>query len=170
MSGSTKCGLVLLCMFMALSGGIVFGEKGTMIGKAAPLNGLNSNNLDAVESNTNVTDAADAGSAIIDSVAYGKMSQLMEIKNNETSALDLTGWKLEVQNKTVYTFPKYILDVNARVKVHSGAGKDSKTDLYTMADILTKADDEVSLLDATGKVIDASEELKSEPADSPNDA
>jgi hypothetical protein len=170
MSGSTKCGLVLLCMFMALSVGVVFGDKGTIIGKAALMNGLNLNNLAAVKSNLDVADAADASSAIIDNVTYSKMSQLVEIKNNETSAQDLTGWKLEVQNKTVYTFPKYMLGVNAKVKVHSGAGKDSKTDLYTMAGILTKADDEVSLLDATGKVIDASEELKSEPSDSPNDA
>jgi competence protein ComEC len=170
MSGSTKCGLVLLCMFTALSVGVVFGDKGTIIGKAAPMNGLNSNNLAAIDSNTNVTDAADAGSAIIDNVTYGKMSQLVEIKNNETSALDLTGWKLEVQNKTVYTFPKYMLGVNAKINVHSGAGKDSKTDLYTMTSMLTKADDEVSLLDSMGKVIDASEELKNETSDSPNDA
>jgi hypothetical protein len=169
MNGSIKCGLVLLCMFIALSVGVVFGEKGTMIGKATPMNGMNVNNLAAVKSNPDVADAADANSAIIDNVTYSKMSQLVEIKNNETSAQDLTGWKLEVQNKTVYTFPKYILDVNAKVKVHSEAGKDSKTDLYAMAAILTKASDEVSLLDATGKVISASEELK-EASDSPSDA
>ena len=159
MNGSMKCGLVLLCLFIALSVGVVFGEKGTMIGKAMPMNGAS----------PNVADAADANSAIIDNVTYSKTSQSVEIKNNETSAQDLAGWKLEVQNKTVYTFPKYILDVNAKVKVHSEAGKDSKTDLYAMATILTKANDEVSLLDATGKVISTSEELK-EASDSTSDA
>lgn len=154
---------------MALSMGAVFGEKGTIIGKATSMNGLNLNNVAAVESNPDVADAADANSAIIDNVTYSKTSQLVEIKNNETSALDLTGWKLEVLNKTVYTFPKYMLDVNAKVKVHSEPGKDSKTDLYAMATILTKADDEVSLLDVTGKVISASEELK-EASDSTSDA
>ena len=156
-------------MLMALSVGAVFGEKGTMIGKATSMNGLNVDNLAAVKSNPDVADAADANSAIIDNVTYSKMSQSVEIKNNETSAQDLTGWKLEVQNKTVYTFPKYMLDVNAKVKVHSGPGKDSKTDLYAMAAILTKATDEVSLLDATEKVISASEESK-EASDSPSDA
>jgi hypothetical protein len=154
-----KCGLVLLCLFIALSVGVVFGEKGTMIGKAMPM----------VGTSPNVADAADANSAIIDNVTYSITSQSVEIKNNETSAQDLAGWKLEVQNKTVYTFPKYILDVNAKVKVHSEAGKDSKTDLYAKATILTKANDEVSLLDATGKVISASEELK-EASDSTSDA
>ena len=169
MNSSMKCGLVLFCMLMALSVGAVYGEKGTMIGKAMSMNGMNVNNLAAVKSNPDVADAADANSAIIDNVTYSKMSQSVEIKNNETSAQDLTGWKLEVQNKTVYTFPKYMLDVNAKVKVHSEAGKDSKTDLYAMAAILTKATDEVSLLDATGKVISASEESK-EASDSPSDA
>jgi hypothetical protein len=161
MNVSMKCGLALLCLLIALSVGVVFGEKGTMIGKTMQMNG----------SSPDVADAADANSVIIDNVTYNIMSQIVEIKNNETSAQDLTGWKLAVQNKTVYTytFPKYILDVNSKVKVHSGVGKDSKTDLYAMAAILTKASDEVSLLDATGKVISTSEELN-EASDSPSDA
>ena len=169
MKRSMKCGLVLLTILMALSVGVAFGEKDTATTKVTSTNEMNSNNVAAVESNPDVADAADANSAIIDSVTYNKTSQLVEIKNNETSAQDLRGWKLDVQNKTVYTFPKYILDVNAKVKVHSGMGKDSKTDLYAMAAILTKADDEVALLDVTGNVISTSEE-SAEASDSPNDA
>jgi hypothetical protein len=166
MNRSLKCGLVLLCIFVALSAGGVFGEKSTTASTMAQ-----SNAMSAIKAGSNATapDAADANSAIIYSVIYSKTSQSIEIKNNETSALDLTGWKLEVQNKTVYAFPKYSLGVNATVKVHSGLGKNSKTDLYAVATLLTKPDDEVSLLDATGTVISTSEESK-EVLDSANDA
>jgi hypothetical protein len=158
--------LVLLCVFMALFICGAFGENST-----APSTMAQSNAMSAIKagSNANAPDAADANSAIIDSVTYSKTSQSVEIKNNETSALDLTGWKLEVQNKTVYAFPKYLLGVNATVKVHSGLGKNSNTDLYAAATLLTKPEDEVSLLDATGAVISTSEESK-EVSDSANDA
>jgi len=159
---SLKCGLVLLCLFVALSVGVVLGEK-SIAGAMAQ-----SNALSMINAGSNA-DAADAKSAIIESVTYGKASQSVEIKNNETSALDLTGWKLEAQNKTVYTFPKFALDANAVVRVHSGAGKNSKADLYAAAAILTKSDDEVTLRDTTGNVISTSEESK-EASDGPNDA
>ncbi len=163
MNRSLKCGLVLLCTFVALSVGVVFGEKSNDASTLAQ-----SDSMSVIKVGSNA-DAADANPAIIESITYGKTSQSVEIKNNETSALDLTGWKLEVQNKTVYTFPKFALDANAVVRVHSGAGKNSKADLYAAAAILTKADDEVILLDATGHVIGTSEEAK-EASDGPNDA
>lgn len=163
MNRSLKCGLVLLCVLVALSVGVVFGEKNTTASTMAQ-----SNAVSTIKAGSNA-DAADANSAVIDSVTYSKISQSVEIKNNETSALDLTGWKLEVQNKTVYTFPKYTLDVNATVKVHSGLGMNNKTDLFAGATLLTNANDEVSLLDTTGSVISTSEESK-EASDSPNDA
>lgn len=162
MNRSLKCGLVLLCLFVALSVGVAFGEK-SIAGAMAQ-----SNDLSAIKAGSNA-DAPDANSAIIESVTYGKTSQSVEIKNNETSALDLTGWKLEVQNKTVYTFPKFALEANSVVRVHSGAGKNSRADLYAAAAILTKADDEVTLLDTTGNAISTSEESK-EASDGPNDA
>jgi len=71
----------------------------------------------AVGSNSNVTDAADANekeavdrnetgedNVIIDSVTFSSKTQYIELKNNETSGQDLTGWRLDVQNKTVFTF------------------------------------------------------------------
>lgn len=150
-------------MLVALSVGIVFGEKSASTNAMAQ-----SNAVSAIIAGSNA-DAADANSAVIDSVTFGKISQSVEIKNNETSALDLTGWKLEVQNNTVFTFPKYTLDANSKVKVNSGTGKDSKTNLYAVADLLTKANDEVTLLDVTGTVISTSEE-SGETSDSPSDA
>jgi hypothetical protein len=179
MMKSMKSGLVLLTMLMALSIGVAFGENITTANKMMPSNVVN---VATVGLNPNVTDEADANekeavdnnetgedNVIIDSVTFSTKTQYVELKNNETSEQDLTGWKLEVQNKTVFTFPKFVLDTNARVKVHAGAGKDSNTDIYAANSLLTKADDEVSLLNANGIVVSTSEDQGNEP-DSSNDA
>ena len=93
---------------------------------------------------------------MISSIEFSKTAQMIEIKNNGTSSQDLTGWRLEVLNKTVYTFPKFMLDANAKVKVHAGTGKDSKVDLYAKEALLTNASENVTLLDASGAVVIAS--------------
>ena len=170
MKNSMKCGLVLLTMLMALSIGVALGENVTTANKTTPSNVMN---VAIAGSNPNVTDEADASekeavdknetgedNVIIDSITLSSKTQYIELKNNETSGQDLTGWRLDVQNKTVFTFPKFMLDANARVKVHAGTGKDSKTDIYATNSLLTKADDEVSLLDAKGTVVGTSEESK----------
>ena len=93
---------------------------------------------------------------MISKINFGKTAQWVEIKNNGTSSQDLTGWKLEVANNPVYTFPKFVLPANAKVNVHSGTGKDSKADLYAKKTLLTKATDKVSLQNATGTVVSTS--------------
>ena len=179
MKRSMKCGLVLLTMLMALSIGVALGENVTTTNETTPSNVMN---VAIAGSNPNVTDAADANekeavdknetgedNVIIDSITFSSKTQYIELKNNETSGQDLTGWRLDVQNKTVFTFPRFMLDANARVKVHAGTGKDIKTDIYATNSLLTKADDEVSLLDAKGIVVGTSEESK-EISDKPEDA
>ena len=180
MKRSTKFGLVIVTMLIALSIGAAFGENLTTANKMMSSNAAS---VTAVGSNSNnVTDAADANemeaadknetgedNVIIDSVTFSSKTQYVELKNNETSGQDLTGWRLDVQNKTVFTFPKFTLDANARVKIHAGMGMDSKVDLYATTALLTKADDEVSLLDANGMVVSTSEDQGNQP-DSANDA
>jgi hypothetical protein len=179
MKRSMKSGLVLLTMFMALSIGVAFGENVTTANKMMPSNAVN---VATVGSDSNVADVADTNeneaidksetgedNVIIDSVTFSRTTQYVELKNNETSGQNLTGWKLEVQNKTVFTFTKFTLEASATVKVHAGAGKDSKTDLYATNSLLSKADDEVSLLDVDGIVVSTSEDQGNEP-DSSNDA
>ena len=179
MKRSMKCGLVLLTMLMALSIGVALGENVTTANKTMPSNAMS---VTAVGLNSNVTDAADTNekeavdknetgedNVIIDSITFSSKTQYVELKNNETIGQDLTGWRLDVQNKTVFTFPKFMLDANAKVKVHAGTGKDSKTDFYATNSLLTKTDDEVSLLDANGAVVSTSEESK-ETSDKPEDA
>lgn len=173
-------------MLMALSVGVVFGEKGTIANKAASINGSNVNtvqdpadakenepadkNVETTEDNAVAagSNSAIANSVIIDNVSHG-VNQWVEIRNNATSAQDLAGWTLTVQNKTAFTFPKFMLDSTATVKIHSGVGTNSGTDLYAKNTLFTKADVEVSLLDSTGTLVSASEESK-EKSDQPNDA
>jgi hypothetical protein len=183
MKRSTKCGLVLLTMLMALSIGVAFGEKDAAAQKAVPTNDMSVTKVASAGSGvTETVDAADVkeneaadknetgeDSVIIDSVTYSPSTQYIELKNNEISEQNLTSWKLDALNKTVFTFPEFTLDPNARVKVHAGTGKDSRTDLYATNSLLTKADDEVSLLDASGTVVSTSEEPK-ETSEKPADA
>jgi hypothetical protein len=179
MKRSTEFVLVIVTMLMALSIGAAFGENVTTANKTTPSNVMN---VAIAGSNSNVTDAADANekeavdknetgedNVIINSITFSSKTQYIELKNNETSGQDLTGWRLDVQNKTVFAFPKFMLDANARVKVHAGTGIDSKTDIYATNSLLTKADEEVSLLDAKGIVVGTSEESK-ETSDKPADA
>lgn len=174
MKKSTKCGLVLLTMLMALSIGVAFGEKDAAANKSVPTNDMSVNKIAATGSNATTTvDATDVkekeavdknengeDNIIIDSVTFSPSTKYIELKNNETSEQNLTGWKLDVLNKTVFTFPKFMLDAKARVKIHAVTGKNSKTDLYATNALLTKANDEVSLLDASGAVVSTSEETK----------
>jgi hypothetical protein len=179
MNRSTKCGLVLLTMLIALSIGAAFGENVTTANKMMPSNAVNvatvgsdSNVADAADTNENEaidTNEASEDNIIIDNVTFSTTTQYVELKNNETSGQDLTGWKLEVQNKTVFTFPKFMLDANATVTVHTGTGKDSKTDLYATNSLISKSGEEVSLRDANGAIVSTSEE-PNETSDKPTDA
>ena len=138
MNGFMKCGMVLLFLLMALSFGVALGEK-------AATNATPVKEIKVVK-----------GPVTISKVNFGKIAQWIEIKNNGTSSQNLTGWKLQVSSTPVYTFPKFVLDANAKVSVHSGTGKDSKANLYAKKALLTKATDKVSLLDEKGTVVSTS--------------
>ncbi len=176
MKRSIKCVLVLLTMLAALSIGVAFGEKDAAANKAMTTNvitapGLSANAVDSADAKENeAVDKNETGedNVIIDSITFSPSTTYIELKNNESLGQDLTGWKLNVLNKTVFAFPKFTLDADARVKVHAGMGTDSKTDLYAKNSLLTKADDEVFLLDANGAVVSTSEELN-EASDKPED-
>ena len=166
MKKSLKCGLVLLTMLMALSIGVALGEKDTAANKSMPTNEISESKTASAELDANSSDVADAkenetndknemgeDNIIIDSVTFSPSVQYVELKNDENLEQNLTGWKLEVQNKTVFTVPMFKLDASARVKIHAGTGTDTKTDLYATNSLLTKANDEVSLLDVKETVV-----------------
>ncbi|MEU1203531.1 lamin tail domain-containing protein [Streptomyces sp. NPDC005813] len=54
----------------------------------------------------------------------------VEITNNTRRAVNLDGWTLSDEDGHTYTFDHYRLDGRATVRVHTGIGRDTSTDLY----------------------------------------
>jgi micrococcal nuclease len=52
------------------------------------------------------------------------------LRNNGGEALDLTGYILSDEHGWTYHFPSFVLDSGAAVRVRSGCGEDTPTDLY----------------------------------------
>ncbi|ROO84343.1 lamin tail-like protein [Actinocorallia herbida] len=56
--------------------------------------------------------------------------QWVELKNHAKSSRDLRGWRLRAGNGAVYEFGPYRLGPGQSVRVHTGKGHDSPSDLY----------------------------------------
>jgi hypothetical protein len=83
-----------------------------------------------------------------------EVDQWIEIANNGTFNVSLTGWKLMNKENLTYAFPaSFVLKPGAQVKVHSMSGKPDSTDLYNSSILLNKAGDMATLKDANGKVV-----------------
>ncbi|WP_238696902.1 lamin tail domain-containing protein [Streptomyces sp. E5N298] len=54
----------------------------------------------------------------------------VEITNNSRRAVNLDGWTLKDEDGHTYIFRHYRLDGRATVRVHTGQGRDTGTDLY----------------------------------------
>ncbi|MFF1278730.1 lamin tail domain-containing protein [Streptomyces marokkonensis] len=54
----------------------------------------------------------------------------VEITNHTRRAVNLDGWTLEDEDGRTYTFDDYRLRGRATVRIHTGIGRDSRTDLY----------------------------------------
>ena len=70
--------------------------------------------------------------------------------------VDMTGWRVNHRPDTWYTFPVFILDAGAGVRLHSGREVDTATDLYWGGEesIWRDIHDSVYLYDAAGKLMD----------------
>jgi endonuclease YncB( thermonuclease family) len=57
--------------------------------------------------------------------------EYVDVKNDGSSSLDMTGWTLEDEAGYTYQFPDgFSLGAGDTVRVHTGSGTDSSTDLY----------------------------------------
>jgi endonuclease YncB( thermonuclease family) len=57
--------------------------------------------------------------------------EYVDVTNDGSSKLDMSGWTLEDEAGYTYTFPdSFTLDAGATVRVHTGDGTDTSTDLY----------------------------------------
>ncbi|MFI2040129.1 lamin tail domain-containing protein [Streptomyces bottropensis] len=54
----------------------------------------------------------------------------VEITNNARRSVNLDGWTLEDEDGHTYTFDHYRLDGRTTVRIHTGRGRDTDTDLY----------------------------------------
>ena len=61
---------------------------------------------------------------------YSLNAEWVRITNYRSTARDLTGWTIKDKTGYVYTFPEFTLKAGASVRVHTGSGADSQTDLY----------------------------------------
>jgi hypothetical protein len=81
----------------------------------------------------------------------------VEVANQGSSARSLDNWTLEDSGNHTYTFGNFSLNAGASVKVHTGIGVDSTTDLYwgRSSPVWNNAGDVATLKDADGNVVAA---------------
>ncbi len=79
----------------------------------------------------------------------------VDVANNGTMDENIAGWTLEDQQNHTYTFPDFDLKAGAKVRIHSGIGNDSESDLYweKSTSIWNNNGDLATLRDVSGVVI-----------------
>ena len=79
----------------------------------------------------------------------------VEVVNPGMASQDFTYWTLEDEDNNTYSFTEgFVLAPGAVVKVHTGQGNDTETDLYWGRDDFVWDDEEVATLkDADGEIV-----------------
>lgn len=127
-SGGYLSGLVVLSIFLTLS-------LGAAVAANAP-----------VSIGANIT-------KIIE-VNYPGADQWVEIANEGTGSMNLTGWTLINTENQTFSFPaNFTLKAGSIVKVHTGKGNDTATDLYNSALVWSRKGGTATLKEATGKIV-----------------
>ena len=92
--------------------------------------------------------------AKIISVNFQGADQWVEIANQGTGSIDLDGWSLKNRENQSYTFPaNFTLRAGSTVRVNSGFGSNSSSDLYNSALDWNEMGDTATLKDASGRII-----------------
>lgn len=106
------------------------------------------------------TDAANAPGMVgtditsIIGVNYRGADQWVEIANEGTGLMDLTGWTLMNMESQTYSFPaNFTLKAGSVAKVHTGKGSNTAADLFNSTLQWHKEGDTATLKDATGKIV-----------------
>jgi competence protein ComEC len=75
-------------------------------------------------------------------------------RNYDVQPADMTGWRVEDGSRHSYSFPAFTLDPGAIVRLHSGPGTDTATDLHWGRGLVWNNDhDTVYLYDAFGRLV-----------------
>ena len=91
----------------------------------------------------------------ITGLSYADDDEWVEVVNPGMASQDFTFWTLEDENNNTYLFPEgFVLLPGAAVKVHTGMGNATETDLYWGRDDLVWDDEEVATLkNAAGQIV-----------------
>lgn len=85
---------------------------------------------------------------------YQDVDQWVEIANEGTGSMNLTGWTLMNTENQKYTFPaNFTLETGSIFKVHTGKGNNTAADLFNSTLVWNKEEDTATLKDATGKIV-----------------
>ncbi len=77
------------------------------------------------------------------------MDHWVEIANEGTGSMNLTGWTLMNMENQTYSFPaNFTLKAGSIVKVHEGLGNNTAADLYNSELVRNRKSDTVTLKDA----------------------
>ena len=79
----------------------------------------------------------------------------VEITNQGSDEVSLTDWTLEDAQNHSYTFPDFSLAAGAAVKVRTGEGTDTATDLFwnRSSSVWNNDGDVATLMDASGNIV-----------------
>ncbi|MER7957735.1 lamin tail domain-containing protein [Streptomyces sp. NPDC096030] len=79
----------------------------------------------------------------------------VEITNNSRHSVNLDGWTLRDSDGNRYRFDDYRLGGRATVRIHTGHGRDTRTDLYQdRRDYVWDHRDKATLRDDHGRTVD----------------
>ncbi|WP_234337898.1 lamin tail domain-containing protein [Streptomyces sp. NRRL WC-3725] len=83
-------------------------------------------------------------------------AEWVEITNDSGRAVNLDGWTLSDEDGLTYTFDHYRLSGRATVRVHTGVGRDNRTDVYQdrRAYVWDSHSDTATLRNHRGRLVD----------------
>ena len=77
-------------------------------------------------------------------------------KNHEARSVDLTGWQVQDETGHTYVFPRFTLQPGATVRLFSGPGSNTGTELHWARGLVwNNSHDTVYLYDAFGRLVEA---------------
>ena len=101
-----------------------------------------------------------AGAASIQILGLDVQAEMVTVANTGTTPVDLTGWRLHDQGGVhVFTFPAFTLPGLSWVRIHTGAGTNSATDLFwgPGSDVWNNDGEIATLYDASGVQVSSSD-------------
>ena len=87
---------------------------------------------------------------------YNLNGEYVVIKNYEDEAVNLKGWKLRDEYGHTYVFPSVTIPSGGTIKIYTGSGTDTETELYWGSDypIWNNDGDTAYLYDSHGRLVD----------------